>query len=101
MTLAELSLTAFALLNGARIVAYLPQIARVYHDRNGATAVSLMTWVMFAAANVATVAYALIVARDFVVAAVFALNTFGCLVIVVMTALRRLAWARLRQQAPE
>jgi uncharacterized protein with PQ loop repeat len=94
MTLAEFSLTAFALLNGGRVLAYLPQIARVYRDRNGATAVSLMTWVMFTAANVATVSYSLLVSRDLVVACVFALNACGCLVIAVMTALRRLAWVR-------
>lgn len=101
MTLAEVSLTAFALLNGARVVAYLPQIACLYRDRNGAAAVSLMTWLMFTAANVATVSYALVVSQDPIVAAVFALNAFGCLVIAVMIAARRLAFARLRQREPK
>jgi uncharacterized protein with PQ loop repeat len=101
MTLAEFSLTAFALLNGGRIIAYFPQIARVYRDRNGATAVSLMTWIIFTAANLATVSYALVISRDVIVAAIFALNAFGCLVIAVMTAVRRLAWIRLQQRAPE
>ena len=101
MTLAEFSLTAFALLNGCRIIAYFPQIARVYRDRNGATAVSLTTWIMFTAANVATVSYALVISRDAIVATIFALNAFGCLVIAVMTALRRLAWARTQQRGRE
>jgi len=43
MTLADYSMTAFALLNGGRIVAYMPQIMCVYRDRNGAEAASLLT----------------------------------------------------------
>ena len=36
MTLADYSVTAFTVLNGARIVAYLPQIVCVHRDRTGA-----------------------------------------------------------------
>ena len=59
MTLADYSMTAFALLNGARVLAYMPQIVCVYRDTNGAPSVSLVTWLMFTAANLATVSYAL------------------------------------------
>jgi hypothetical protein len=82
MTLADYSVAAFALLNGGRILAYFPQIIRVYRDPYGAAAVSVATWVLFAAANVATVCYASIVANDPVVALVFAMNAVGCLAIV-------------------
>jgi len=34
-------------------------------------------WIMFTAANVATVSYALVISRDAIVAAIFALNAFG------------------------
>src|SRR6267378_3035143 len=81
MTLAEYSIVAFALLNGGRAVAYFPQMIRVYRDPHGAAAVSLMTWTLFAAANVATVCYALTVSNDRVVAIVFALNAVGCMAI--------------------
>jgi uncharacterized protein with PQ loop repeat len=94
MTLADYSMTAFALLNGGRILAYLPQIVCIYRCRNGAAAVSLMTWVMFTAANVATVSYALTVSSDLVVAGVFGLNAVFCFLITAMVALRRLARAR-------
>jgi hypothetical protein len=94
MTLADYSLAAFALLNGGRTVAYVPQMVRVYRDPNGATAVSLTTWVLFAAANIATVAYALAVADDRLVALVFGLNTLGCLVIVALTTVKRIHAAR-------
>jgi hypothetical protein len=94
MTLADYSVAAFALLNGARVLAYFPQIIRVYRDPCGAAAVSVATWGLFAAANVATVCYALIVANDPVVALVFAMNAVGCLAIVAMTILKRLSRAR-------
>jgi hypothetical protein len=83
-------MAAFALLNGGRAMAYFPQMIRVYRDPHGATAVSLLTWAMFAAANAATVCYALTVYDDRIIAAVFALNAIGCLVIVGLTAFKRI-----------
>jgi hypothetical protein len=93
MTLADYSMTAFAVLNGGRIVAYMPQIMCVYRDRNGAEAVSLMTWAMFTAANLATVSYSLTVSSDVVVASVFALNAACCFAITCLVACRRVAVA--------
>lgn len=95
MTLADYSMTAFALLNGGRVLAYLPQIVCIYRCRNGAAAVSLMTWLSFTAANVATVSYALTVSSDLVVAGVFGLNALFCLIITTLVALRRIANARI------
>jgi len=95
MTLAEYSLTAFALFNSGRVIAYFPQMVRVYRDPNGATAVSLMTWTLFAAANVATVLYALIISNDRVVAGVFGLNAAGCVVVVGLTAIKRIRFKQL------
>ncbi|TMJ01447.1 MAG: hypothetical protein E6G97_16330 [Alphaproteobacteria bacterium] len=91
MTLADYSMTAFALLNGGRVLAYMPQILCVYRCRNGAPAVSLTTWLMFTAANLATVSYAVTVSADLVVAGVFALNAAGCLAITALVAVRRIA----------
>ena len=96
MTLADYSMTAFALLNGGRAVAYFPQMIRVYRDPHGANAVSLLTWTLFAAANAATVCYALTVSGDRVLAIVFSLNAIGCLAIVGLTAFKRIDAARRR-----
>ena len=89
MTSVDYSSIAFALFNGARVLAYLPQIVRVHRDSHGATGVSVTTWSLFTAANVATISYAVTVSGDLVVAGVFGLNTIGCLVIVGLTAARR------------
>jgi hypothetical protein len=84
MTISDYSVTAFALLNGARVIAYAPQIRCLTRDNSGAAAVSLITWTLFSMANTATVAYALLVIDDRLMAAVFALNLLGCLTIVVI-----------------
>jgi hypothetical protein len=89
MTLADYSMMAFALLNGGRAAAYFPQLIRVYRDPHDAAAVSLVTWTLFAAANVATVCYALTVSNDRIMAIVFALNATGCLAIVGLTSFKR------------
>src|SRR5258707_13346183 len=90
MTSVDFSMTAFALLNAARIVAYVPQIICVRRDRNGAAGVSLVTWGLFTLANLATVSYALTVSSDRFVAGVFALNTLGCFAIFALTAIKRI-----------
>ena len=94
MTLADYSIVAFALLNGGRTVAYVPQMVRVYRDPHDAAAVSLLTWVLFAAANAATVCYALTVSEDRIMAIVFALNALSCVAIVGLTASKRIDVAR-------
>ena len=93
MTLADYSMTAFALLNGGRLIAYMPQIMCIHRDRNGAAAVSLLTWSAFTAANLATVSYSLTVSSDLVVASVFALNAVCCVAITCLVACRRVAGA--------
>lgn len=94
MTIADFSTIAFALLNGGRVVAYFPQMMRVYRDPHDAAAVSLLTWVLFAAANIATVCYVMTTFNDRLVAGVFTLNAIGCLVIVALTAFKRLSITR-------
>jgi hypothetical protein len=96
MTLADLALAAFALCNSARVLAYVPQIIRAARDCNGASAISLTTWSLFAASNVSTSVYALVQLDDWAVAGVFALNALSCLAIVGITAWKRLG----RKSAP-
>jgi hypothetical protein len=90
MNWVDFSLTAFILLNGARAVAYLPQLIRIHRDPHGAAAVSISTWGLFAAANVATAWYAFLIFNDRVTAILFAINAVGCIGIVVLTAMKRM-----------
>lgn len=93
MTISDYSIAAFALLNSARVIAYAPQIRCLARDHSNAASVSLLTWSLFALANAATVAYALVVIDDPLMAAIFVLNLLGCPTIVVMIAKRRLYWS--------
>jgi uncharacterized protein with PQ loop repeat len=97
MTVAECAMAAFALLNSGRALAYVPQIVRVYRDQNGAAAVSLVTWALFASSNLATAVYAHAVYGDAIMATVFALNTLACLLVVVLTAMKRWAFVWRRE----
>lgn len=96
MTTGDLSIIAFAVLNGARIFAYVPQIVCVSRDRNGASGVSLLTWGLFTLANLATAVHALLTTGDNLVAGIFLLNTISCLTIFVVAAGKRLAGTRLK-----
>jgi len=89
MSLVQYSLPIVVILNGARAIAYWPQIVRVHRDPGCATAVSLWTWIVFTAANIATVIYALAELGDVIMAAVFAVNTIGCAAIVTLTTYKR------------
>jgi len=97
MTVAECAMAAFALLNSGRALAYVPQIVRVYRDQNGAAAVSLVTWALFASSNLATAVYAHAVYSDAIMSTVFALNTLACLLVFALTAMKRwtFVWRRV------
>ena len=89
MTFIDVSLAAFAILNLARAAAYFPQIHRIWHDRHGASSVSLLTWSLFAAANIATAAHAVASSGDRIVALVFVFNAACRLAIVMVAVLKR------------
>jgi hypothetical protein len=95
MTLADYSMTAFALLNSCRAIAYVPQMIRVYRDPHGAAAVSITTWTLFTAANAATMLYAITAFHDALMALIFGLNALGCALIVGMTILKRSSRTRV------
>jgi hypothetical protein len=85
----DATLVAFAALNGLRMLAYLPQILAVVRDRNGAQAVSCLTWGLFCVANVSTVVYAATNLGDLVMAVIFSVNALLCLTIMVAAAVKQ------------
>jgi uncharacterized protein with PQ loop repeat len=101
MTLEEMTLTLFAVCNGARIVAYLPQLLKAATDKNGASSISLMTWFLFGIANLSTVAYALVNQSDWWLAACFAGNALCCVAIVLITSWKRRSHALHARPAEE
>jgi uncharacterized protein with PQ loop repeat len=86
---AEIAITIFAISNSVRVLAYIPQIARVACDKQGAGAISYATWLLFAVSHSSTVLYAMVVINDIRMAIVFAANMLCCLLIVGLTAYKR------------
>ena len=92
MLLEELTFAAFAACNSVRVIAYLPQIYKAATNRNGASAISCLTWSLFLFANISTTAYALINRADVWMAVCFALNALCCLVILATAFMKRSAF---------
>lgn len=87
--LPSIVVAAFSLVNSIRVFAYLPQILKASRDENGATAISFMTWGLFLISHITTVAYALVVLADVILALIFAGNALACLTILVIVATKR------------
>jgi uncharacterized membrane protein len=89
MTSAEIALALFTLCNSVRVFAYVPQIIAVARDPGGASASSLTTWGLFAVSHLSTVGYAVLVAEDWRMAALFVANALCCVIILGLTAWKR------------
>jgi hypothetical protein len=94
MTLSSFTFVLFAAFSSIRIFSYVPQIRKVAADMHGATAISYSTWGLWAAANVATAAYALVNLGDTYLAAVSALYAGCCLTVICLTAAKRRGLSR-------
>lgn len=90
---AEATLFAYTLCNALRLFSYVPQIACVARDRDGARAISLTTWWLWIAANATTALYAWVNLGDTPLALLNVLNVICCLAVVVLTTWKRLALA--------
>jgi hypothetical protein len=89
MQLADFTLAAFVGLSGVRIFSYVPQILRVLHDENGATAISYCTWIMWTLANAATAAYSIVNIGEPYLAVVSSIYALCCLTVIAITMRKR------------
>jgi hypothetical protein len=84
VTLADITLATFTLCNSLRVLAYVPQIAKVATDRRGVEAISFATWSLFLLSNTSAVAYAVVNRADWTMATVFVGNAVGCAIILLI-----------------
>jgi hypothetical protein len=89
MQLEEITVALFAASNSFRIFAYIPQMRKAAVDKNGASAISYTTWVLFLVANLSTVAYALVNRSDWGLAACFGGNAICCMAILAIAYWKR------------
>jgi hypothetical protein len=94
MYLSETTLVLFSLFNVLRLGSYVPQIARVATDTEGARAISYSTWSIWIGANGSTAAYAIVNITDWTLFAVSAVNALGCAAVVLLTMWKRHQFAR-------
>jgi uncharacterized protein with PQ loop repeat len=85
----EIALSLFTFCNAARIVGYLPQIICTLRDKSGGASTSLASWSMFLTANLSVVPYAILNAKDPLMAAIFGANAVCCVAIVAGTLWKR------------
>lgn len=89
LTAADLAALLFPLLNGLRVLAYLPQIMKIARDRHGAEAISCTTWLLFALSHLSTVLYAALIVCDRWMAWIFVANLIACITVLSLTAFKR------------
>jgi hypothetical protein len=89
MSLPEVTLLLFSIFNVLRVGSYLPQIVRVATDKEGAKAISYVTWCIWIGANATTAAYAVVNVSDIALFLISTLNALGCMIVVALTAIKR------------
>jgi hypothetical protein len=96
MLTSEATWLAFAAFRGLRTISYVPQIVRIARDPNGASAISYPTWLLWTGANTATAMYAATNLNDVWLAYVSVIYALCCMVVIVLTAFKRLAHRRTK-----
>jgi hypothetical protein len=89
VTVADITLATFTLCNSLRVLAYVPQIAKVATDRSGVKAISFSMWGLFLLSNMSAVAYAVVNRADWTMAAMFLGNAVGCAIILLVSVWKR------------
>jgi hypothetical protein len=81
----------YLLVNSGRVVSYLPQIVALWQCRDGARAISLLTWSYWTLSHVSAVLYGAVVIHDGFVVAISLLNLFCCGLVIALALRRRAA----------
>jgi hypothetical protein len=97
MTIADITLAVFGLCNSFRVLAYVPQVVKAATDKDGAKAISLVTWALFLASHLSAAAYALVNKGDWTLAGVFLGNALGSGAILIAAAIKR--WQHKKREA--
>ncbi len=85
---------AYLLTNAVRVFTYLPQIVTVWHCRDGARSLSLLTWGSWVVSHVAATAYGVLVVQDLPFLLITLINLGGCGAVTVIGMRRRTQWRR-------
>jgi uncharacterized protein with PQ loop repeat len=98
MLLSEATWLAFAAFSGLRTISYLPQILRITKDRNGASAISYPTRLLWTCASASTAMYAATNLNGIWLALVSSIYGVCCVAVIVLTMFKRLAQRRTKHR---
>jgi hypothetical protein len=85
MTFSDIAYYLFTTFNALRVISYLPQIYRIAHDANGASAISYSTWFLWTAANGSTAIYSFSNLGDITLGLTNGFNALCCAAVVALT----------------
>ncbi len=88
---------SYLVINAARIVTYVPQIVAAWRCKDGARAISLLTWSSWAVSHLSGLAYGTLVLHDAFFVVITSINLLGCTSVTAIVAMHR--W-RLRHDGP-
>jgi hypothetical protein len=80
-------------------VSYVPQIAKIVADRNGASAISYSTGCLWTATHIATALHAAVNVQDLYFSVVSGIYATCCLIVIGLTAIKRRAARAQREGA--
>ncbi|MCA6106754.1 PQ-loop domain-containing transporter [Bradyrhizobium cenepequi] len=88
MTPSDIAYYLFTIFNALRLISYLPQIYKIAHDTNGASAISYSTWFLWIAANGSTAVYSFSNLGDITMGLTNGFNALCCVIVVALTAFK-------------
>jgi fumarate reductase subunit D len=100
MLVSEATWLVFAAFSCLRTISYVPQIVCIAKDRNGASAISYPTWLLWTGAHASTGLYAAMNLNDVWLAVASSIYALCCIVVIVLTAFKRLAHRRTKDMSP-
>ena len=87
--------------NATRVFSYLPQIVAVWRCRDGAFAISILTWGLWTISHVASLLYGALVMHDLYFVGITTINLVGCSVVTALAVWRRAEFRRAQAQRGE
>jgi hypothetical protein len=82
----------YLVINAGRVISYVPQVVALWQRRDGAQAISLLTWSYWTLSHITAVLYGTVVIDDSFIVTISLLNLVCCGVVMALAIHRRRLW---------